>query len=138
MPLITCCKPYVHREALTLPKQTLVFTCLQSKSFENTAGKGEIARNERFLIFPHCFLPIWITFFHFHLIQNCRLQALSVWESLKFIVWEKVKPVFATVWFKDIGGWGKKQKCFEIFTLIKKMYKRLLFHFVHFLLASIS
>ena len=25
------------------PKQALVFTCLQYKSFENTAGKGEIA-----------------------------------------------------------------------------------------------
>ena len=27
------------------PKQALVFTCLQYKSFENTVGKGEIARN---------------------------------------------------------------------------------------------
>ena len=27
------------------PKQALVFTCLQYKSFENTAGKGEVARN---------------------------------------------------------------------------------------------
>ena len=26
------------------PKQALVFTCLQYKSFENIAGKGEIAR----------------------------------------------------------------------------------------------
>ena len=37
---------------LTLPKQALVFTCLQYKSFENTVGKGEIARNEQFLLFP--------------------------------------------------------------------------------------
>ena len=27
------------------------------KPFENTAGKGEIARNEQFLLFPQCFLP---------------------------------------------------------------------------------
>ena len=27
------------------PKQALVFICLQCKSFENTVGKGEIARN---------------------------------------------------------------------------------------------
>ena len=26
--------------------------CLQCKSFENTVGKGEIARNEQFLLFP--------------------------------------------------------------------------------------
>ena len=35
---------------LTLSKQALVFTCLQYKSFENTIWKGEIARNEQFLL----------------------------------------------------------------------------------------
>ena len=30
--------------------------CLQYKSFENTVGKGEIAHNEQFLLFPQCFL----------------------------------------------------------------------------------
>ena len=40
------------------PKQALVFTCLQCESFENTVGKGEIARNEQFLLFPQCFLPV--------------------------------------------------------------------------------
>ena len=43
------------------PKQALVFTCLQYKSLENTVKKGEIARNEQFLLFPQCFLPIWRT-----------------------------------------------------------------------------
>ena len=28
------------------------------KPFENTVGKGEIAHNEQFLLFPQCFLPI--------------------------------------------------------------------------------
>ena len=33
--------------------------CLQYKSFENsTVGKGEIARNEQFLLFQQCFLPV--------------------------------------------------------------------------------
>ena len=45
-------------KALTLPKQALVFTCLQYKSFENTVGKGEIAHDEQFLLFLLCFLPI--------------------------------------------------------------------------------
>ena len=40
------------------PKQALVFTCLQYKSFENTVRKEEIARNEQFLLFPQCFQPI--------------------------------------------------------------------------------
>ena len=40
---------------LTL-SQTRVFTCLQIKPSENTVGKGEIARNEQFLLFPQCFL----------------------------------------------------------------------------------
>ena len=48
------------------PKQALVFTCPQYKSFENTVGKGEIARNEQFLLSPQCFLFIWKTFCHFH------------------------------------------------------------------------
>ena len=42
------------------PKQALVRTCLQNKSFENTVGKGETARNE-------CFLPTWRTVFSTHL-----------------------------------------------------------------------
>ena len=75
---------------LALSKQALVFTCLQYKSFENTVGKGEIALNEQFLLFPQCFLPIGRTFSHFHQIWNCRLQILSVWKNLKFVVWERV------------------------------------------------
>ena len=61
------------------------FYCV-CKSFESTVGKREIASNEQFLLFPQYFLPIWRTFFHVHQIQNCRLQTLSVWKSLKFVV----------------------------------------------------
>ena len=45
------------------------------QAFENTVGKGEIARNEQFLLFPQCFLPVWITFCHFikFEIVVCRL-----------------------------------------------------------------
>ena len=38
------------------------------KPFENTVEKGEIARNEQVLLFPQCFLPVWITICHFRLI----------------------------------------------------------------------
>ena len=39
------------------PKPALVFTCLQYKAFEITVRKGEIARNEQFLLFPQPLLP---------------------------------------------------------------------------------
>ena len=50
---------------LTLSQTSPGFYCLLYKSFENTVGKGEIARYEQFL-FPQCFLPIWRTFCHFY------------------------------------------------------------------------
>ena len=37
-----------------------------STSLENTVGKGEIAHNEQFLLFPQCFLPLERTFCQFH------------------------------------------------------------------------
>ena len=42
-----------------------LLTPLGNKPFENTVGKGEIARNKKFLLFPQCFLPIWISFCQF-------------------------------------------------------------------------
>ena len=59
-------------------------------------GKGEIARNKQFLLFPVCFLSVWRTFCHFQ-VQNCRLQTLSVWKSLKFVVWERVKNILQQI-----------------------------------------
>ena len=29
-----------------------------NKPLENIVGKGEIARNEQFLLYPQCFLPV--------------------------------------------------------------------------------
>ena len=50
---MTCVNP--------IPKEALVFTCLP---FENTVGKGEIARNEQFLLIPQYFQPFWRTLCH--------------------------------------------------------------------------
>ena len=65
--------------------------CLQWKSFENTVGKGEIARKQQFLLFSQYFLTFRITFSYVYQISNCRLQTLSVWKSLKFVIWKTVK-----------------------------------------------
>ena len=60
-------------------------------SFENTVQKGEIACNEQFLLYPYCFLQGYRPFCNFHQIYSCCLQTLSVWKSLKFVIWERVK-----------------------------------------------
>ena len=80
--ILLICKLILKPEPF--PKQALDFTCLLYKSFENTAGKGEIASDEQFLLFPQCFLPIWRTFCHYHQIENSHLQTLSIWKSLQF------------------------------------------------------
>ena len=90
---IDCC----GKISLTLSQTSPVFTCLQYKSFENAVGKGEIARNKQFLLFPQCFLPVWITLCHFHQNKNSHQQTLSVWKSLKSGVWERVKLVLKNV-----------------------------------------
>ena len=55
--------------------EALGFMCLQYKSFENTVGKEEIARNEQFLLFPQCFLPIWMNFLPFS--SNLKLSSAN-------------------------------------------------------------
>ena len=37
-----------------------------SISLLKTLGKGEIACDKQFLLYPQCFLPVWRTFHHFH------------------------------------------------------------------------
>ena len=56
------------------------------KFFRNTLGKGEIARNEQFLLFSKSFLPFWRPFCHFDQDQNCHLQILLVWKSPRYVV----------------------------------------------------
>ena len=40
------------------PNKPFFFTFLHYKSFENNVEKGEIARNEQFLLFPQFFQPV--------------------------------------------------------------------------------
>ena len=46
-------------------------------SGKQALGKGEIAHNKQFLLFAHCFLPDWITFFHFHQISYANPFSLE-------------------------------------------------------------
>ena len=47
----------VWQRELPLPKQALVFRCLQYKSIENIMGKREIAHNKQVLHVPQCLPP---------------------------------------------------------------------------------
>ena len=93
--------------------------CLHYKLLENTAGKGEIALNEQFLLFLQCFLPFFENFLPFssHLklssaesfsflpfFENFReLSSIFITfeivvcrvfrKSLKFVVWERAKCI---------------------------------------------
>ena len=63
--------------------------CLQYKSFENTVGKGEIACDKQFLLFPQFLLPIYCLPF------SSSLKLLSAYsvslEKSNIVIWEKVK-----------------------------------------------
>ena len=61
---------------LTFPQTNRKKTYLPRKSFENSVGKREIARNEQFLLFPQRFLSCWRTFYHFFNQIKNRLQSL--------------------------------------------------------------
>ena len=75
---------------LTFSQTSPGFYVYAIQVFWNTVGKGS---KEQFLLFSQCFVPVWRTFCHFHQIWNFGLQALSVWEGLKFVVWERGKTV---------------------------------------------
>ena len=54
------------------------------KRIENTVGKGEIARNEQFLLFPQCFQNTCMV--------DMQKQGL-VWEMVKAFVAQTVKCI---------------------------------------------
>ena len=78
---------------LTLSQTSPVFYVSTVQAFKNTVGKGEIAHNELFLLFPQCFLPLLRTFCHFYPIRNCRLQILLVWKSLNLSFGKELTPL---------------------------------------------
>ena len=91
------------------PKQTLVFTCLQCKAFENTIGKGETACNKQFLFLPHCFLPVWRTFCHF-------MSKLKLSSAMSFSleecngVWERVDTKRIDTKSLPVGAYWQEKK----------------------------
>ena len=60
----------------------------------NASHLKTLWEKEKFLLFPHCFLSVLRPFCHFHQVQNCPLQTLLVWKSLKFVICERVNAFF--------------------------------------------
>ena len=54
---------------------------------KNIVRKGEITSYKKFLIFSQCFLPYMALIFHFKCTSKCRMQFVSIWTSLNFVVW---------------------------------------------------
>ena len=70
--------PFPHYDTFWRPWETSLLKTLWEKEKLLITSNFSISQ---------CFLPIWIAFCYFHQIWNCRLQILSVWKSLKFVVW---------------------------------------------------
>ena len=81
------CKEVSHHLTLVL---ALVFTCLLYKTFENTVGKGEIARKEQLLLFPEFSIRLE-NFLPFSLNLKLSPSNSFVWKGLKLFVLERVK-----------------------------------------------
>ena len=80
---------------LTLSQTSLAFYVSAVQVFWKYWEKEKLFVTNNFS-FSRCFLTLWISFSHVYQISNCRLQSLSVWKSLKFVVWERVKSCFVT------------------------------------------
>ena len=83
--------------------------CMQYKSFENFLGKGEIARDEQYLIFPHCFLLFFensVILIKFEIVFF-ELFQFSVWKSLKLVIWKRLNSISLTcLHLKSLSTFG--------------------------------
>ena len=74
---------------LTLSQTSPDFYMSASQIFRKHCEKRRNALSKQFLLFPQCFRPVC----YFHQSWNCRLQTLSDWKSLKFVVWKRVNSL---------------------------------------------
>ena len=70
--------------------------------------KEKLLVTSYFSFFPQRFLTIWRTICRFHQIWICCLQTHSYWNSLKFVVLERVNPLPGKV-FQTLPNWKSLQ-----------------------------
>ena len=63
----SCIVQKYYNMRLTFSQTSPGFYVSAVQDFEITVRKGETARNEQFILFPQCFLPVWRAFCHFQL-----------------------------------------------------------------------
>ena len=99
--ILTCRgKGHIWKFSILEPFLKPWFLCVCSRSLLKTLWEKEkLLVTSNFSFSYSVFLTVWRTFCHFHEIQNCRLQILSIWNSLKFVVWERNNPLPNTDWF---------------------------------------
>ena len=84
----------INKMCLTLSKTSPGFHLSAMQVFWKHCGKRRNCSLREISPFLSVFfLCILITFRHFYPIQSCRLQTLSFWKSLKFVIWKRVNSL---------------------------------------------
>ena len=98
--------PMIYNKINPFPNKPWFLRVCSISLLKTLWEKEKLLVTSNFSFSHSVFYPFWTTFFHFHQIQNCRLQTLSVWKSLKFVVWERVKtlPIGKVFNFDENGG----------------------------------
>ena len=76
---------------LTFPNKPWFLRVCSTSVLKTLQEKEKLLVTSNSPFFPQCFLPVWKPFCHFQQIWNCGLQTPSVWISVKFVIWERVK-----------------------------------------------
>ena len=61
------------------------------KVLKTLLEKEKLLVRSNFFLFQQCFLSFGTNFHHFYQTQNCRLQTISFWKSLIFVVGKRLK-----------------------------------------------
>ena len=81
---------------LTLSHTIPVFTCLQYSLLKTLWEKEKLLITSNFS-FPHSVFYLLRTVCILSQIQSCRLQTLSIWKSLNFVVWKGWRSLYTAV-----------------------------------------
>ena len=89
-----------HRHGITLYSIDTHCGASTRDTFENNVGKGEIARNEQFLLFPQCFLLNQVTASPFvHILDIISLFAAELEEPKTGLSGKGIVPLSTlTIW----------------------------------------
>ena len=71
-------------------KPQFLRVCIRSVLKKKLQKKERLLLKSNFSFSLSVFLPVGKTFCHFHQMWNYHPQSLSLWKSLKFVIWERV------------------------------------------------